>query len=109
MNAWTWACRAFIAAAVAFALYALYTASPADAQGAVPCGDRAKVVALLAKRYKEVPRAMGLASRSGILEIYVSEKGSWTILMTSTKGRSCMLAVGENWEDLKAISLDPKI
>ncbi len=82
-------------------------APAAYAQGAVPCGDRAKVIGLLAKRYQEVPRAMGLASRSGVLEIYVSEKGSWTILMTTTKGRSCMIAVGENWEELKKISLDP--
>lgn len=82
-------------------------APAALAQGVVPCGDRDKVIGLLAKRYKEVPRAMGLASRSGVLEVYVSDGGSWTILMTSTAGRSCMIAVGENWEELKAINLDP--
>ncbi len=104
---WKWAIAAIVAA-LAIGWFAMM-AAPASAQGAVPCGDRAKVIGLLAKRYGEVPRAMGLASQSGVLEIYVSEKGSWTILMTTTKGRSCMIAVGENWEDLKKISLDPKI
>ena len=81
--------------------------SAAIAQGVVPCGDRETVVGMLAKRYQETPRAMGLASRSGVMEIYVSKTGSWTVLMTNTAGRTCMIAVGENWEDLKRISLDP--
>lgn len=87
---------------------AFLTLAPAAlAQDVVPCGDRDKVTAMLAKRYKEVPRAIGLASRSGVMEIYVSKTGSWTLLMTNPSGRTCMIAVGENWEELKAKSLDP--
>ena len=98
--------KRFGTCALAAALLSL--APAALAQGVVPCGDREKVIGLLAKRYQEVPRAMGLASRSGVLEVYVSKKGSWTVLMTNTSGRSCMIAVGENWEELKMKSLDPK-
>ena len=97
----TWKALAWtlVAAAALFLIFVL--GRPAAAQGVVPCGDRETVVAMLAKRYRETPRAMGLASRSGVMQVLVSPSGSWTILMINTAGRACMIAVGESWEDLK--------
>ncbi|MCW2309754.1 ABC transporter permease [Rhodobium gokarnense] len=93
--------KLFGVSALAMIIAGLLMPTPVAAQGVVPCGDRETVVAMLATRYGETPRALGLASRSDVLEIFVSKGGSWTVLMTNTSGRACMIAVGENWEDLK--------
>jgi len=33
-----------------------------------------------------------------VLEIFVSDQGSWTVLASDTKGQSCILSVGEGWD-----------
>ncbi|MBL4875101.1 MAG: hypothetical protein JKY10_01195 [Cohaesibacteraceae bacterium] len=81
-----------------------FTAIPvsgANAAGArpMPCAAHGDMVSFLEKRYKESPRALGLVSVTGLMEIYVSKKGSWSILMTTTKGKSCIIAAGNNWVD----------
>jgi hypothetical protein len=46
---------------------------------------------------------MGLAASGSIVEILVSQTGSWTILVTSPNGTSCVVAVGDYWEALKPL------
>lgn len=71
----------------------------AEAAGRV-CGERTKMTQFLQKRYKEMPRAMGVASSGkSLMEIYTSEKGSWTVLMTTAKGVTCIMGAGHSWED----------
>ena len=86
--------------AVALLIYAVILAfTPANAAGRV-CGERAKMTKFLMKRYKETPRAMGVASSGkSVMEIYTSEKGSWTVLMTTAKGVTCIMGAGHSWED----------
>ncbi len=74
----------------------LFSGAPANAQ--TGCGDRDDVVAILETKYQEKVSAIGLAGNSGVVELYTSENGSWTILLTQTSGVSCMIAAGENWE-----------
>ena len=50
---------------------------------------------------------MGLVSNSGVMEVYVSTQGSWTIVVTSSKGTSCVIAAGESWEDMRVALKDP--
>ena len=74
----------------------------------MPCAAHDDMVTFLEKRYKELPRALGLVSTSGLMEIYVSKNGTWSILMTTTKGKSCIIAAGKYWEDaIKQIAGDP--
>jgi len=80
-------------AAAAF-LAALATASPALAAYCAPHKD---VAALLARSYKEQPRAMGLTLTGHLLEIYVSESGTWTTVVTSPGGRACIVSAGKGW------------
>lgn len=61
------------------------------------CGERDKMVVHLEKKYGEVLRGAGLRSHDGVLELYVSKEGSWTLLLTRPDGRSCPIAVGEHW------------
>lgn len=95
---------AFLAVIGAF----LVQAAPAPAEASATCTKRDRLVQFLADRYKEAPRAMGLVSNSGVMEVYVSSTGSWTIVVTSSNGMSCVIAAGNSWEDMRvALTNDP--
>ena len=63
-----------------------------------PCGPRKDILAHLSKRFTETRRAIGLASERVMMELFVSKKGSWTILMSTAKGTSCIVAAGRAWQ-----------
>ncbi len=64
------------------------------------CGARDSVVAQLGEKYGEIRRGGGLAGPTAIYEIWASEAtGTWTILKTTPNGLSCVMAVGEGWQD----------
>ena len=75
----------------------------ADAQQPQPekaCGERMKIIEYIAKKYKEVPRAMAITGANTFLEIFVSPSGTWTTLITDVTGKTCLVASGEGWEDI---------
>ncbi len=73
---------------------------PPDAQAQMACGTRDSVVAKLGDKYGEVRRGGGLAGPTAIFEIWASEAtGSWTILKTTPNGLTCIIAVGDAWQD----------
>ena len=78
----------------------LLPSGSAMAQQAHGCRDRAEMVEWLAQRFGEQPIGVGLAGPERLLELHVSPEGSWTILITSPRGLSCMLAVGQSWMQL---------
>ena len=74
--------------------------SPQSGWAASPvCGPRAALLAQLTARYGEQPRHLGLAGNGSVLEVLTSSSGSWTILLTTPTGRSCLLAAGRHWQD----------
>ncbi len=73
-----------------------FIALPANAQAV--CGDRGEIVSRLETAYQEKASAIGLAGNGGVVELYTSEKGSWTLLLTQTTGVSCLIAAGDSWE-----------
>lgn len=84
--------------ASAFAIPIFLT--PATATAA-KCGDRATLIETLKTRYKEVPVAMGISQKSTeAFEVFASETGSWTVVMTRSNGLACVMAVGHSWQDL---------
>ena len=63
------------------------------------CGKRAEIVQQLGKKYGETRRSLGLSQGRGVVELFASEEtGSWTILLTSPQGTSCMMAAGEAFQ-----------
>ncbi len=71
---------------------------PASAQQ-IPCGKRGDVLKQLSVRHSEAPAAMGLSSTGSMVELLTSRAGgSWTLIMTTPSGVSCLVAAGENWE-----------
>ena len=91
---------AIIVAAFGVTFAILATAAPAQMQVRSQCGPHTQLIALLATRYLEAPKAIGTVSGSHYMEIYVSQAGSWTVLVTSADGISCIIAAGSNWEDV---------
>jgi hypothetical protein len=54
----------------------------------------------LSNKFNEKVVGLGLGkNQQSVVELYVSSKGRWTILVTLTNGMSCIAAAGENWPE----------
>lgn len=70
----------------------------AQANAAAQCAPRADVVKALGDKFREREAGQGLINPNVVLEIFVSDQGSWTVLASDIKGQSCILSVGEGWD-----------
>lgn len=77
---------------------ALLAGAATPASAAAFCADRNEMVKSLSDKFKESPAALGQINGSAVIEVFVSEKGTWTILATGTDGKSCVLSAGEGWQ-----------
>lgn len=84
----------YLAAVVAF----LLLSNNAQAMGM--CGTRDDFLKALSERYQETGRALGITGEVNLVEIFASKSGTWTILVTTPEGKSCMIAAGKSWEEL---------
>ena len=64
--------------------------------------DRDKALAFFAERWDEHPVGRGL-SQDKVIELLVSESGSWTLVANHVNGLFCEFWAGESWEMLPAI------
>ncbi|MFN0113762.1 MAG: hypothetical protein ACKVPY_03705 [Paracoccaceae bacterium] len=79
------------------ALFLALAAGPALA--AQQCAQREQVLKVLADRYGETRRSVGVAPNAAIMEIFASDStGTWTITVTTPNGMTCLVASGENFE-----------
>ncbi len=65
----------------------------------------------LAQKYQEVPVAIGVTNRGGLVEVLTTGDGkTWTIIISTPDGQSCLVAAGEGWRAVPkaAGSADPK-
>ncbi len=90
--------RSFLAAGLILTAPAV-----ASAQFAM-CGERAQIIEQLKTKYKEARQAVGLISNNGAAELYVSEKGTWTMLVTLENGKSCIIAAGHSWDSAPTLA-----
>lgn len=67
------------------------------------CVDHGVLVAHLSEQFQERQFAFGLIGHVAIMEVFVAETGSWTIIVTDVAGRSCIVAAGDNWENVVAL------
>jgi hypothetical protein len=88
------------AAAAALAGALVTNASAVEIQ----CAKHNQMVGLLSKKYSESPVAMGTVNDDRFMQLFVSRKGSWTILVTKTDGEACIIAAGQNWEKVPALA-----
>ena len=75
---------------------------PVDAASPNLCTKRTALVKALHNKYEEQRRGMGIASKTGVVEFYMSDKGTWTVVMSMPNGMSCIIAAGRDWEEIAA-------
>jgi hypothetical protein len=79
---------------------ALIAGPASDQQG--PCMIHRIAVDQLKSTYGEKVSSCGLANqKQSMVELFVSETGSRTLVMTDVQGRSCVMASGEAWHEFK--------
>jgi hypothetical protein len=76
---------------------------PGAAQPVLNCAEHSKVVDFLGSHYSETLQAVGFINQAVILEVYVSENGSWTMLVTTANGSSCVVFAGQSWETIPGV------
>jgi hypothetical protein len=62
------------------------------------CGPHQNISEKLKKSYTETPVSMGVTTGGGIMKVFVSPEGSWTLVVTQPNGMSCLIAAGQDWE-----------
>jgi len=89
-------------------LAGMLAASPAVAAEQY-CLTRDVIVERLGAEYAEQAIALGLAGNGTIVEVFSTDSGStWTIVVSSPGGRSCVVAAGETWISTDKLALDPE-
>ena len=59
------------------------------------CGERGALVGLLKQQFGEEQEDAALQSEQTLVELFASEKGTWSILVSSPNGNSCVVAAGK--------------
>ena len=85
----------------------VYLILPPIAWAQAVCGERAKFIETLARQYQEAPTAIGMTSNGQIIEVLTSAKGTWSIIITSPKGKTCLVASGDAWEIMERVMGTP--
>lgn len=81
-------------------------AAPVQGHAASPiaeviCAPRHELVQTLRGQFGEQQMGVGMRGPESVMEIWTSDKsGDWTLVMSYTDGRSCIVAIGENWQQI---------
>lgn len=68
----------------------------------VVCGQSALVYDELKKGYAEDPVAVGVTNKKELIEVLTGQdNGTWTIILSTSDGQSCVVFAGENWRALE--------
>ena len=87
-------------------LYA--SAEPHSRMSQPRCTDHTRFTNHLKNKYGETQVGMGFVSPTDIIEVYVSKRGSFTVLVTKPNGKTCLVAAGRGWEDINPENPDPE-
>lgn len=80
----------------------------AQAQNLSVCLPHDEAVAKLDRQYGERQIGFGLSQQGeSVVELFVSDVGTWTVLITRTDGLSCIAAAGDNWMNGQRVADDP--
>ena len=88
----------WLVAALAAAITVLLQSGSATALG--PCEQRDNLIAALAERYREVPIALGVTNGGSLVEVLQNRTSeTWTLIVTSPQGISCLVFSGDGWRE----------
>ena len=72
------------------------------------CVLREMAVPRLQKEFEEQIVGRGLTPNGkAMFELFVSQSGTWTVLVSDTDGRSCIVASGAGWQRVPLVRGDP--
>ncbi len=89
------------------AIVAVFALIP-KARAQMVCGDRTKIVKGLEDGYSEQRTGAGLSGNGALVELFIAETRTWTLLLTLPGGPTCLLGSGEEWEGFKPEKLPGK-
>jgi hypothetical protein len=91
------------------ALSAGFAVIASTAMAQPQCDQRDSVLELLAQKYKEAPVAIGVTHNGGLVEVLSTGNGTtWSIIVTTPTGMSCLVAAGEGWRVKEQVALEPE-
>jgi hypothetical protein len=79
------------------ALAAWLAALPWGGADAAFCASNDFVAADLKARFAETPVAVGLILDSKVMQVFASDIGTWSVVLTDTRGIACIVAAGTDW------------
>ena len=90
-------------------LGAVLTIVASTASAAPQCNDRDNVLDLLKNQYSEAQDAIGVANNGGLVEVLSTGDGdTWSIIITTPNGTSCLVAAGEGWRVFEQLAMEPE-
>lgn len=87
------------------ALFVTLLAQPALAGGPIAeviCAKRPDMVKRLTETYGATLAATGVRDMDAVMEVWTAPSGNWTLVQSYADGRSCILAMGADWDMPKA-------
>jgi hypothetical protein len=95
-------------AALALILVLLIPLAPA-ARAQSACVTHAEMVEHLTQKYAEAQIAIAFTGNGQLIEVFTTGDGAtWTIVITTPQGLSCILIAGETWDERRRIAEDPQ-
>lgn len=88
-------------AAAGLGMAAATLMAPTAVAQSAACMMHKDLMSYLGSKFEEKPHALGLVANQSIMQVLVSQNGTWTIVMTTTQGLSCIVAAGDSWEDVR--------
>ncbi len=64
------------------------------------CAPRDVVLHRLSEGFGETRQSIGLGANNAVVELFASDTGSWTIIVTFPNGSTCLVASGQAFETL---------
>ena len=81
---------------------------PSAARAEPQCNTRESVLRQLAEKYGEAPVAIGVTHNGALMEVIAQPGGrTWSIVITSPQGMSCLVAAGEGWRLVEPMPRGP--
>ncbi len=68
------------------------------------CGPHEELTKRLEMSYHEKSKGFGLVGNGGLVELFVSDNGTWSFIITRPDGLTCLMAAGKNWEKFEEVT-----
>lgn len=64
------------------------------------CEPRAQLERKLERQFGAGRRAVGVRDPEQVMELWTDAEGDWTLVVSYAAGMSCIVAMGEHWQEL---------